>query len=581
MCVPVRWLGGLLATAILGSAAAGPLAAQREVPDTVARRIDAVFGAFDRPTSPGCALGVYQNGRIVHARGYGDANLELGVPIGPATVFDIGSTSKQFTAMSILLLARDGKLALDDDVRKFIPELPDYGRRITLRHLLHHTSGIRDYTTLLSLAGERIENVSTDADGLDVIARQRALNFAPGTQWQYSNSGFFLLSIVVKRASGQSLRRFAQAHIFEPLGMAHTHFHDDHAMVVPNRATGYVPADSAGPFRIEMSNWEQLGDGSVLTTVEDLVRWDENFYSAAVGGPGVLAEMVKPGTLDGGKALDYASGLVIGKYRGLKTVEHGGAWAGYRAQLLRFPTEHASMACLCNLGSADPDGLARKVADVYLADRLGPAEHRTASGADTTTSADTAADAGSPALPPERLRAAVGTYRDPKLGGVARIALDEGKLALKFAGGSFELHPLSATEFTLADLDARLQLVPAGPGGPRRIRLVGAGLDEPTFEAIAPARPTAAALGGFVGEYFGAELQSTYRIAVERGALVLHARNLPATPLAPTIRDEFEHPTYALTLHFTRRAGRVNGFTLASGRTQGLRFERRGAAQRR
>jgi CubicO group peptidase (beta-lactamase class C family) len=548
----------------------GNLTAQSAVPDSVARRIDSVFTKFGAD-SPGCALGLYRDGRIVYHRGYGSADLERRVPLSPASVFDIGSTSKQFTAMSILLLQRDGKLSLNDDVRSYIPELPDYGTRITIGDMLHHISGLRDYTTLLALAGNPTENWTTDQDALDILAQQRGLNFKPGSEWQYSNSGFFLLSIIVKRVSGQSIRRFAQSRIFGPLGMTHTHIHDDHAMVVPNRAIGYIRSDSGGPFRIEMSDWEQAGDGSVLTTVEDLVKWDENFYSGQVGGPGVLAEMLRPGKLATGKVLDYASGLFLGEYRGLKMVEHGGAWAGYRAQLMRFPTEHVSVACLCNLGSAGPTELAQRVADVYLADKLKPVAAQVASGSDTVTGA------GSPVLPPERLQDAVGTYRDAKLGEVGRIVMLDGKLTLKYGGGSFALQPVSATEFRLADLDVRLRFNPAKGSRPRSIQLIGAGLDQPVLEAVTPFRPAPAALREFVGEYFSPELASTYRVDLEKQTLVLHARNLPITPLDPTIPDEFEYPSMGLTLHFTRTSGKVNGFTLASGRTQGIRFKRRQA----
>jgi CubicO group peptidase (beta-lactamase class C family) len=548
----------------------GNLTAQSAVPDSVARRIDSVFTKFGAD-SPGCALGLYRDGRIVYHRGYGSADLERRVPLSPASVFDIGSTSKQFTAMSILLLQRDGKLSLNDDVRSYIPELPDYGTRITIGDMLHHISGLRDYTTLLALAGNPTENWTTDQDALDILAQQRGLNFKPGSEWQYSNSGFFLLSIIVKRVSGQSIRRFAQSRIFGPLGMTHTHIHDDHTMVVPNRAIGYIRSDSGGPFRIEMSDWEQAGDGSVLTTVEDLVKWDENFYSGQVGGPGVLAEMLRPGKLATGKVLDYASGLFLGEYRGLKMVEHGGAWAGYRAQLMRFPTEHVSVACLCNLGSAGPTELAQRVADVYLADKLKPVAAQVASGSDTVTGA------GSPVLPPERLQDAVGTYRDAKLGEVGRIVMLDGKLTLKYGGGSFALQPVSATEFRLADLDVRLRFNPAKGSRPRSIQLIGAGLDQPVLEAVTPFRPAPAALREFVGEYFSPELASTYRVDLEKQTLVLHARNLPITPLDPTIPDEFEYPSMGLTLHFTRTSGKVNGFTLASGRTQGIRFKRRQA----
>ncbi len=375
----------------------------------------------------------------------------------------------------------------------------------------------------------------------------------------------------MKRVSGQSIRRFAQSRIFGPLGMTHTHIHDDHTMVVPNRAIGYIPSDSGGPFRIEMSDWEQAGDGSVLTTVEDLVKWDENFYTGRVGGPSVLAEMVKPGKLATGKVLDYASGLFLGEYRGLKIVEHGGAWAGYRAQLMRFPTEHVSVACLCNLGTAGPTDLVQRVADIYLAGRLQPAPKQAA------TASDTVAGAGSPVLPPERLQDMVGTYRNAKLGEVGRISLLEGKLTLKYGGGSFALQPVSPTEFRLADLGVSLRFNPAQGARPRSIQLIGAGLDQPVLEAVPPFHPSAEALREFAGEYFSPELASTYGVALEKQTLVLHARNLPATPLEPTIPDEFEYPSVGLTLHFTRKRGKVDGFTLASGRTQGIRFERRQA----
>jgi len=564
---PVWSMGGWLGALALGSLGPGPLTAQ--LPDSIARKVDAVFARFDRADSPGCALGIYRNDRMVYARGYGSANLELGVPISPATVFDIGSTSKQFTAMSILLLARDGKLALDDDVRRYVPELPAYPTPVTIRHLLHHTSGVRDYLTLMELAGERFENVSTDADALDLLARQRALDFSPGSEWEYSNSGFFLLSIIVKRVSGQSLRQFAQAHIFDPLGMTHSHFHDDHQMIIPNRATGYDPPDSTGGFRIDMSNFEQTGDGAVNTTVEDLLLWDRNFYSGRVGGTEVLAEMVKPGTLNDGTVLDYASGLFVDHYRGLPTVAHGGSWAGYRAELLRFPSEHASVACLCNLARSNPSGLARKVADVYLADRfaaVGPGAAASNHRPDTSGAV----------VPPETSRTMAGTYRDSRNGGVAHLTVANDSLRLQYGGYSLDLRPVGPADFEVVDAEARMHFVAASGGTPRRIRINGSGLGDRAFTAIAPATPSRAALAQLAGEYFSPELGAGYRIALESDSLVLHARNLPVSALGPTIRDEFESAAAGFTLHFSRdRAGRVTGFTLAAGRTQGLWFERR------
>jgi CubicO group peptidase (beta-lactamase class C family) len=335
-----------------------------------AKQVDAIFADLSKPGSPGCALAVARNAKIVYEKGYGLANIEEDVAITPRSVFDIGSTSKQFTASSILLLEKQGKLSVNDDVRKYIPELPDYGHKITILHLLNHTSGLRDYLALFELAGVNIDSVTTDEDALAIIARQKSLNFDPGTQWLYSNSGFFLLSIIVKRVSGKSLPEFAAENIFSPLEMKATAYRDDHTRIVPNRALAYDPKEKGGGFSLDISYFEQTGDGAVHTSVEDLLKWDENFYSAKVGGPAFLAELQEPGKLNDGKSLDYAKGLSVHNYRGLPVVEHGGSWGGYRAQLLRFPEQHFSVVCLCNLANTNPENRAEKVADIFLASEM-------------------------------------------------------------------------------------------------------------------------------------------------------------------------------------------------------------------
>ena len=298
-------------------------------------KVDAIFRDVDRSDSPGCAVGVYRDGQIAYARGYGMANLELNVGNTPQTVFDIGSVSKQFTAIAIHLLAREGKLSLDDDIRKWVPEIPSYGKTVTLRHLLHHTGGLRDYIELMSLQGMVEEDLSPESDVLEIMARQKAPNFAPGEDYLYCNTGYNLLALVVEKASGQSLRDFSEQRIFAPLGMRHTQISDSHTRIIPNRATGYQK-EGAG-YGIEMSDWEQTGDGAVLTTVEDLFRWNQNFFEPKVGDAKLIADMQEVGVLNSGKKIDYASALRIGTYRGLPTVSHSGSWAGYRAQLLRFP----------------------------------------------------------------------------------------------------------------------------------------------------------------------------------------------------------------------------------------------------
>ena len=393
---------------------------------SVQARVDRIFAQWDRTDSPGCALGVYHNGRVEYARGYGMANLELGVALSPQSVFDIGSTSKQFTAMSIMLLARDGKLSLDDDIRKFIPELPKYKETITIRHILTHTSGIRDYLTLWALAGVDDADLTTDQDALDLIVRQRELNFAPGEQWLYSNSGFFLASVIVQRTSGKSLAQFAAERIFAPLGMTHTRFNNDHMAIIANRATGYAPRDSGG-LATAMSNFEQTGDGAVQTSIEDLQRWDENFYTGTVGGAETLALMQKTATLNDGKPQTYALGLMVDKYRGLRTVSHGGSWAGYRAELLRFPDEHLSVACLCNLSRTNPSMLARRVAEIYLGDRMTPTGEASVVAAGRQTR-DSVASSWKPSA--SDLAAFAGRYESPELETTYSLSVDNGKLML-------------------------------------------------------------------------------------------------------------------------------------------------------
>ena len=295
-------------------------------------KVDEIFSTWDRIDSPGCALGVINNGKLIYTRGYGSANLEYGLPITSKSVFRIGSTSKQFTAMCIALLEEEEKLSLDDNIRRYIPEMPVYESAITIRHLLHHTSGIRDYLTLWSIAGSRDDDFFVDDEVLAMLSRQKELNFAPGDEYLYSNSGYFLLSQIVKRITGKSMREYAEKNIFEPLGMTHTHFHDDHTRIVPKRASGY---ESTGKnmFRISMTTLDMIGDGGIFTTIEDLLLWDRNFYENKLGkgGPELIEKMQTTGCLNDGTHLDYALGLVVKEHRGLKKVSHGGAFVGYRA----------------------------------------------------------------------------------------------------------------------------------------------------------------------------------------------------------------------------------------------------------
>jgi CubicO group peptidase (beta-lactamase class C family) len=357
-----------LIVAPLAFAAPTPSHAQGSASDSLTRAIDQVFARFT-PSTPGCAVAVYQNGKVRFAKGYGAANIEYAVPITPETPFISGSLSKQFTAAAIALLVEERRVALSDDVRKYLPELPDYGKAITIDQLVHHTSGFRDWWELVGLAGLRYDDTYTVQDVLDMTARQRALNFDPGSRYLYSNTGYIVLGAVVQRVTGKSLRAFTEERIFRPLGMSQTHYQDDHTQVVPGRASAYSPRPGGG-YSINIWNNDLVGQGGLMTTARDLAKWDENFYTGVVGGPGFLARQLERGKLADGTLLTYAYGLEIRTYRGLPTVEHSGSTGGYRTDLVRFPTQHTSIAALCNVSNAAATTLTRRVADVVLGDKF-------------------------------------------------------------------------------------------------------------------------------------------------------------------------------------------------------------------
>jgi CubicO group peptidase (beta-lactamase class C family) len=333
----------------------------------LSRWVDSIFAPYNKRGAPGCAVGIVQRGALTYARGFGEAVLLNHVKNTPTTSFYIASLSKQFTALSVLLLQQEKKLSLDDDIRKWVPEVPSLGR-ITLRQLLQHTSGLRDYYGLLGINGWRQNELLTEREFLDLVSRQRALNFAPGTEFLYSNTGYALLSIVVRRASGMSLREFAAQRIFKPLGMTNTEFRDDHTQPVDREAIGYV--QQAGGFVVSIPQLDVVGDGGVFSTVEDLARWDANFDSGLVGGRDGMAMMQQTATLPDGRSTGYALGLSVGNFGGFRVVSHSGAYGGYRSTYLRFPDEHLSVITLCNVATLSSQ-LAERVGSLFLGTGVG------------------------------------------------------------------------------------------------------------------------------------------------------------------------------------------------------------------
>ena len=387
-------------------------------------RVDRIFAAFDKPDSPGCALGIVRDGDFIYRKGYGMGSLELNVPLNAQSVFYMGSVSKQFTAASVVLAAEQGLLSLDDDIRKHIPEVPDYGRPITLRQMLHHTSGFRDVLALLALSGRSAADAHPTAEFLDLVARQKALNYPPGEEYLYSNTNYFLAAEAVARAAKMPFSEFARRNIFQPLGMTHTRFHDDHRNVVPGRVAAYSPRKEGG-FIVDWSaNFDKVGDGGLMSSVDDLLQWDRNFYRNKLGKGTLLQELQTRGVLNNGQRISYALGLTMAEYRGLPIVEHGGSLFGYRTELLRFPEQRFSVICLCNLSTANPGNLARHVADVYLDKRMTPP----VSAAKPVPAARTP-EASHVDL--TQLAGFAGVYRSAELDAVYRVSLENEGLVLR------------------------------------------------------------------------------------------------------------------------------------------------------
>ncbi|MBI3790019.1 MAG: serine hydrolase [Gemmatimonadetes bacterium] len=549
-----RLLLALLPAALLG-------AALRPAADPAPKAVDAIFAAYDHTNTPGCALGVYRDEKIIYSRGYGMADLNQGLAITPHTVFYLASMSKQFTAAAIALLAEQGKLGLDDPIRKYVPELPAWAEPITVRHLVHHTSGIRDYLGLWGMSGRSFADELPEEQALDLIARQRATDFPVGSRYSYSNSGYLLLTIIAKRAGGQTLRQFTTANIFAPLGMAATHFHDDNTEIVASRAEGYQP-HAGGGFEIVRTSFALVGDGGLYSTVEDLLKWDANFYHNRLGsrGQALVDQLLTPGTLADGKKQEYAWGLVPGTYRGLQTVAHGGSFIGFRTALTRFPTEHLSVAVLCNDYTANPDAMALKVADLYLADRLSPVA--TTAGATPTTGVAVAA---------AKLDAMAGRY--DLMPGLVFDFARQGDAFTARQLGTAQSMPLTArsdSTFESAAIPGQL-IFHASPSGPM-LEVSALGAERAPRLTIPPA-PTAAELAPYAGRYTSEELDSWTVIAVRDGKLMARPRYGAWAPLEPVRKDAFVVSGAAAVFDRDKRGG-VTGFGLSAARTRNVRFTR-------
>jgi CubicO group peptidase (beta-lactamase class C family) len=551
----------LLAITAVLLLAAPAVAADRDA------RIDKIFAAYDKPDTPGCAVVVLHRGKVVHRRGYGLAHLEWGVPITPSTVFHAASLAKQFTALAVCLLAEDGKLSLDDDLCKYLPDLPDWGHVVTLRHLLQHTSGLHDSTQLFGYAGWRSGDLVTDQDYLDFTLRQKALDFRPGDRHVYGNTGYVLAALIVRKVSGQSLRAFCDTGVFKPLGMKNTHFHDDHAEVVRDRASAY--AERGGRLRVAVPRLDTVGNAGLFTTADDFAQWARNFDEPHVG-KAALGLMLAPGKLNSGEPvrygrdLGYGLGLVVGRYRGLRMVSHSGAYLGYRAEFLRFPDQGLSVIILGNLESLEPYALARQVADICLADEFpeAAAKHPVVSAAPSE----------------QELVAWKGTYVSLRTGVSWSFSVQDGKLRMKRVPSSpglgRELTPLASDRFRIGDLPIELVFAPAKGAAPRR--LTWRDVDDEVYVTVPGFDPAKVRRTEYVGTYRSEELDTCFTLSMKGDELVVRGWRDEFGPLRPLVTDGFSLRPPDLPpafVRFTRGPrGDVTGFTLSTERCESIRF---------
>ncbi len=522
-------------------------------------RADQLFIPFSGDSVPGGVVGVIRDGKLVFAKAYGMADLTYDIPFTVSTPSNIGSVSKQFTAFAILLLEQQGKLSLEDDVRKHIPELPDLGEVVRVKNLMNHTNGLREVYNLMPMTGWKLEDALRREEIVEMLKRQKELQSSPGEEFNYNNSAFILLAEIVERITEEEFPDWMKNHVFGPLGMDSTTVRADPAMIVPGAARGYITASQG--YQEGGDLYASYGAGGIYTTVEDFAAWLGNFSDPQVGGEEVVRKLVTPDTLNSGDTMTYALGIGVGGYRGLKLYSHGGADIAHRATLHYFPEIGAGVAVLSNNGSFDPEYVANALVDVFFSDELEPEE-------ETAEKADSAG-----VVVPERLlKAYEGKYRLATIGMLLNITLKDGKLFISpELQPEMELIPRSDSVFEYKGMEATLEFN-LDSGGKVVSAIHSQGGMRMELLPVAPYDPSPEVLEAYAGRYYSDELQTFYTLEVKDSTLTLLIRNTEDIELKPMEEDSFQGMG---EMEFLRNdAGKVTGFDLSNGRTRGIRFER-------
>jgi len=543
--------------------AAKPFA--QSFPDSTISKINKLFTRWDNANSPGCAVAIVRNDSVLFAKGYGMANLEYSVPIEPGTIFHMASVSKQFTAFAIVLLARQGKLQLDEDIHKYLSWFPDLKEKITIRNLLNHTSGIRDQWQLLAISGTRLDDVITQEHIIKILSKQQALNFKPGEQYSYSNSGFTMLAEIVRSVTGQSLRQFTDSAIFKPLGMVNTHFHDNYEEIVKNRSYSYYKTDTVH-FANSILSYSNAGATSLFTNLNDISKWIMNFYTHKVGDQKDIDQLTQKGKLNNGKELNYALGIVSGTYNGWRQFTHGGADAGYRTYLAVFPDLKMGFAVFSNLGDVNTGGKVYDVASLFITDT---AKHKLAEepkNADSSKAVlkDTAG-----------VKKFAGSYISDD-GLQINFRLSNQKLYADAFGRTFLLTQSEKDSFSLFT-DPGVKFLFSGHAADTTVLAIFSS-DEKHLLAkyIADTSQPDQLLRAYTGTYYCPELDCKYGIALKDHHLILTNNKYSDTRLtlvgSEHLLSDFWWMNHLLMIR--NRKKEIEGFEVNSGRIMHLRFNK-------
>ena len=542
----------VLLAAVVVARCYGDVAEEWSFGEEKKRLVEALFDEWNNDTSPGAAIGIAKRGTTLFSRGHGIAHLDYSVPIRTDSLFYIASTSKQFTAAGIAMLANQGVIRLDADIRTWLKELPFSEPPITVRHLLHHTSGIRDYGTLMALQGRNFNQYFDNSDTIALLARQRGRNFAPGSQYRYCNSNYVLLAEILKRSSEMTLQEFSQKHFFGPLKMTRTQWVTNPRLIMPSRVASYVRTEgNAGLLRLDV-NFGGQGDGNLWTSIQDILKWDANFYEPIIGGDEFVRLLQMPGELKDGTQLDYGFGLSLGIHKGCKTISHGGQLFGYSAELLRFPERGLSVAVLANISSIDASDMARAIADIVL--NLPESIEPTNDNFSELKEGDTTAY--------------IGEFYEANVGRVLTVSFHGGKLVLSGMGSPIHLIHKQENNFESTDAGVEVGFVVIdGIAEDIVLRLPNA-VERLSAKRLRRTVPFTTELSGL---YRSDELDIDWRLRWGDGRLTVSVAD-QKFELSPLDGTHFESSFFDIELHTDQ--DRICGFTVSSDGASGVNFTR-------